>query len=130
MAPVAVVGMEIVSLSEAENAIVSSVELPWDSVHEYWRSTVTDASLERETVKLAALPSVTDVWSDVMVAVRLRVLAVSVADQNQVLGMSELWALTSTSYAVLTARPVISAAVSVMVSSVQSLASAMLWLSV
>ena len=75
--------------------MVLLVAVPWDSVHEYWRSTATDASLERETVKLAALPSVTDVWSDVMVTVMLRVLAVDVGDE--LLEPSALWALTSTS---------------------------------
>ena len=46
-------------------------------------------------MKLAALPSVTEDWSDVIVAVRVLVLAVAVEDQ--LLVPSELWALTSTS---------------------------------
>ena len=56
---------------------------------------MTVSSLDRDTVKLAVLPSVTDVWSDVMVTVRLRVLAVDVGDEP--LEPSALWALTSTS---------------------------------
>ena len=71
---------------------MSLVVLPCESVHVYWRVTATDASLPSETVKLAALTSVTDVWSDVMVTVRLRVLAVDVGDEP--LEPSALWALT------------------------------------
>ena len=95
LAPVAVVGMAIVCESEAENAIVFPVELPWEPLQAYSSATVTDSFLDRATVKLAASPSVTDAWSYAMVAVRLKVLAVSVSDHP--LDPSELWALTSTS---------------------------------
>ena len=125
LAPVVVVGMEIVSLSEAEKVILSPVVVPCEPVHEYCRSTVTVSSLDRDMVKVAAFPSVIDGWSDVMVAVRVSVLAVDLGDH--LLGPSVLWALTSTSYAVLTVRPVRSAVVLVMVCSVQSFSSATLY---
>ena len=53
---------------------------------------MTVSFLDRVTVKLAGLPSVTDAWSDVMVAVRVLVLAVAVVDQ--LLEPSELCALS------------------------------------
>ena len=59
--PVAVVGIEIVSLSEAVNEMLPLVAVPWDSVQVYCRSTVTVSVRDRDTVKLAAFPSVTDV---------------------------------------------------------------------
>ena len=125
LAPVAVVGMEIVALSEAEKVMLSPFELPWEPLQVYRSATVTVSSLDRDMVKLAAFPSVIDGWSDVMVAVRVSVLAVDLGDQ--LLAPSELWALTSTSYAVLTVRPVRSAVVLVMVCSVQSFSSATLY---
>ena len=51
-----------------------------------------DSSLERDTVNLAGLPSVIDVWSDEMVAIRVRALVVAVADQ--LLAPSELCAFS------------------------------------
>ena len=90
--PVAVVGMEIVCESDDENVTVCLVVLPCDSVHVYWSVTATDSSLERDTVNLAGLPSVIDVWSDEMVAIRVRVLVVAVADQ--LLAPSELCAFS------------------------------------
>ena len=95
LAPVAVVGMEIVSLSEAKKVMLSPVELPWEPLQVYWSATFTVSVRERDMVKLAAFPSVIDGWSDVMVAVRVSVLAVDLGDQ--LLSPSELWALTSTS---------------------------------
>ena len=86
--PVAVVGMEIVSLSEAEKVMLSLVDLPWEPLQSYSSATVTVSSLDRKTLKLAGLPSVTDAWSDVIVTVRVLVLAVAVEDQ--LLASSEL----------------------------------------
>ena len=91
----AMVGIEMVSESDVENVRVSPVAVPCGPVQEYRMRTVTVSSRERETVKLAALPSVTEDWSDVIVMVRVLVLAV--ADADQLLEPSELWALTSTS---------------------------------
>ena len=125
LVPVAVVGMEMVSLSEAEKDTVFPVAVPWEPLQAYSSATVTVSVRERDMVKLAAFPSVIDGWSDVMVAVRVSVLAVDLGDQ--LLSPSELWALTSTSYAVLTVRPVMSAVVLVMVCSVQSFLSATLY---
>ena len=95
LAPAAVVGMEIVSLSEAEKVMLSPVEVPWEPLQAYSSVTVTVSSLDREMVKLAGLPSVTDDRSGAMVTVRVSVLAVDLGDQA--LAPSELWALTSTS---------------------------------
>ena len=59
LTPAAVVGMEIVSLSEVEKVILSPVEVPWEPLQAYSSVTVTVSSLDREMVKLAGLPSVT-----------------------------------------------------------------------
>ena len=94
-ASAAMVGIEMVSESDVENVRVSPVAVPCGPVQEYRMRTVTVSSRERETVKLAALPSATEDWSDVIVTVRVLVRAVAAVDQ--LLEPSELWALTSTS---------------------------------
>ena len=51
---------------------------PKSPFHKYWTLTWTDASVESVIVKWAVSPSVTEVWSAVILIVRSRVLAVDV----------------------------------------------------